>query len=287
MKIKPYCRVYLLFLLVSFFLFKNPLIGQTYFVIPHHGNSLKLQHKNDLHLSFGGMIIQDGVSDKRNQQIQLGYAPLEFLGVGIFHSQIKNWKERGLEPIIHNSQQTGIEIGVFHKKKFKYNLNSKYSIRSLKRRGILSSFYIGYTNGKLLNNYFDRNLSQEYLDATVEMNVHKFYIQSGIHWMGKLFEFSGFAKAGKVNFYKGVIDGRTHGTEFGNFGNDFSDISKITENNIFTFLDYTFKSEFNFEYFGIYGQVTSSHIKSLNRSPIIKGDIGLVFYLEKIIRKKD
>jgi len=280
MKIKSICKKSLCCSFLFIFLFKISLSGQTYFSIPHHGNSLKLQNKKDLHLSFGGMIEQYGEIDNQNHQIQLGYAPLEFVGVSIFHAQTKNWNERDLKSIIHNNQQTGVEIGVFHKKNFNYKLNWRNSKRSLKRRGVLSSFYIGYANGKLRNNYFQVEEQQEYLADSVEMNLHKYYIQTGIHWMGRTFEFSGFVKAGKVNFYKGVIDGRT-------FGNDFSDIRNILDNNVFTFFDYTFKSEFNFNYFGIYGQITSHHIKSFDRSPIIIGDIGLVFYLGKIKKRID
>ena len=275
MKIKTFGRLFLLLIFLFVFLSENPLLGQTYFVIPHHGNTLKLQKKNDLKFEWGSMIENQTRQNKTNQQFQLGYAPKDWLGISIFHSTIENQYKRDFEPIVHNSQHTGIEVGTFYKKNFNYNLNWRNSKRSLKRKGILGSFYLGYANGNLSNMYFDFSDDPVNLDGTVKMNFHKLYTNAGIHWMGRRIEYSAMVKAGKMNFYKGKIDGLK-------FGGDFSDISAITQNNIYTFFDYTLKAEINMAIFGVYGQLTGSHIKNLNYSPVIKGDVGIVIYLSEL-----
>jgi len=272
MKFKQFSTSLILFFI---FVITPELKGQTYFIIPHTGNSFKLQNKNDLSLAIGGYINDGGSQVIRNQQIQLGYAPFKNFGIAFFHSKIKNLHKNGTGPTIHNSKLSGLEIGTFYGLKFNKRLNWRYSKRSLKQRQILGSFYAGYSNGKLNNNYFDFDDSPERLDASVEMNLHKYYIHTGIHWIGRRFEFSGLVKTGKVNFYQGIIDGQS-------FGNDFEDISKIVQNNTFTFQEYTLKAEYNFNVFGLYGQVTSSSIKSFKGSPIVTGDIGIVFYLDVI-----
>ena len=268
MNIKATKQFTLLLLFFSIFIFGNNLNGQTYFVIPHHGNTLKLQEKNDIKFEWGRINDKNNSQFKSHQQFQLGYAPMDFLGATIFHSSFRNRSMRGSEPNIHRSRHTGVEVGVFYKLKFNYDRNWSYTIRDTKQKGILGSFYTGYANGKLDNSYFGLYDDPITIDGEVEMNFHKFYIHSGIHWIGKKFEFSGLAKVGKINFSNGIISGI-------DYGRDFPIISAITQNNIYTFFDFTLKAEFNTAIFGFYAQSTTSKIKNLDKISTTKGDIGL------------
>ena len=272
-------------------------IPQNYF-LPHEGNALKLKEKNDLSISGGyatyqtttfenpslvafpfpapGLNSTNPNFDSKTQKMsfQAAYSPRKHLGLFGVHARSRKFSP---ETDYHNSHLTGGGIGTyyyyrgFQRPPEKVNPN-----KEPKPTNVLFDIYAGYTFGKIENQYV-------FTEGNSAMNFQKFYLQGGVHWIGRQVSLSYMMKVGKANFTNGIINGKAH------LDSDPAIFALINKKN-FTFIEPTFKVDVTFKGIGFFTQLTATTIKDFGMTGIDNPNIqlGLVFDIHELrkINKK-
>jgi len=244
--------------------------SQGIFFITHSGSSLKFQKKKDLLFSFG--IFGPNKFGTINQfQAQLGYSPRKHFCISIFHNRYNKlvkayWDEK------HSI--TGINLGSYFTIKYQMKrLKKRLPLSGTKYHRILFKFSSGYANGHLENDYIGYYNSWSRIEigsAEVNLNLQKFYLQGDIHLLFKdRVHLSGIYRLGKVNYYKGFIQGQ-------DFRKTEDDIRYILNHRLITFKEISVKAEVRRKAIGIYIQVTESEVMGLSQSrTTVASDLGL------------
>ena len=110
---------------------------------------------------------------------------------------------------------------------------------------MLIDLHLGYGRGRIENQYF------VYDAGDVSLKLQKYYVQSGIHFIGKHLDVSYMLKFGQINYLSGVINGKQDSS-------DFQTIRSVTEVSKFAIWENTIKAEFKFRKFGLFSQATTS-----------------------------
>ena len=265
-------------------------IPQNYF-LPQEGNALKVKEKNDLSVSGGysfftrttfdnpfftpgaGPVVfpSPGLnssnpnyeSKTRRGSFQAAYSPFKHLGLFGHHSFSKS---SDADNTFHKSHLTGGGIGTYY-----YHNGFQRPPKRLKPgqepkpTNVLFDLYAGYSLGAINNRYV-------FTTGNTSMNFQKYYLQGGAHWIGRQVSLSFTLKAGKVNYYNGIINGKTHLDSDG-------PVFSILEINNLLFVEPSFKVDVTFRGIGVFGQMTFASIPDFNFTGIDNpiAHLGLVF----------
>jgi len=235
----------LLYFSISFlflFFLSNHVEGQSSFYLPHSGNSLKLDEKNDLHLA--GSAFEDNNQEETiySKDFQIAYSPMNNLGIGIHHSQYKIADNNEFGDL-HKSKLSGITVGSYILFNFKpYKVVDQEDLSKYKK--ILLDAYAGFSSGRIENYYL--NLGKA---GDTNIKFQKYYAQLGAHWIGNFFKYSILAKGGKVHFFDGVLNGPVS-------DGDGVRYRTIKDNRTFNFLDLSFKIEMGLKGIGVFVETT-------------------------------
>lgn len=256
--------------------------GQEAYFLPHNGNTLKLHQKNDFHIASGYLQTSffGNSSIVVTKKIQLGYSPFKNVDIAIHHSRMKLLDRNNYSTKRNNNHLTGIDIGGYHSFKFHLRRPKKREILSnIKYKRILFDLYGGYSNGQHTNYFHEVQNDILKVRGISEINVHKLYLQGGIHYLGRITHMSLFLKQGKLFYYDGKIEGKTSSYSY-------ETMQSIFNSTPISFIDVTYKLELNFKDFGFFIEITGDirHRRIFSQINVI-GHIGISANFNKRYQK--
>lgn len=252
----------------------NYLNGQQDYFITSPANNLMFQQKKDLLFSFGGMK-DDTHHLTKNIDVQLGYSPLEHLGISISHSRFKVVNEITQSVVYQHSHVSGVDIRGYGFAEFK----PKRIQRRITKTGLFINVSVGYSIGQLNNNYY---LPSSFNSAKI--NLQKSHLEVSLHYlMLSGLQIGASLRKGKINYYKGIISGPRFFSANGSIDKyhdidtkDKNDIHHIVTNNSTEFMELAFVIKYQFRNIGIYYQITSGETENIGRN-FQTNDLGLIF----------
>ena len=226
--------------------------------LPSTAHSLKLKKKGDLSFSIGAARTNGGSKyflpnqidfyryKKHTTNLQLAYSPLNRLSISFNHDRIVTRDKVTSGQTFHNSQIFGVGIGTYHP----FELQQLFYLKKGNKeppqlRKMLFDLYLGYDKGEFSNLYFGSD------SGDVNLNVRKYYIQCGLHYLGKRFELGYMLKFGQVNYLKGIINGTFEGP-------DRETVQSISNLSNFFIWESTVRLDIKIRQFILFSQITNT-----------------------------
>jgi len=256
MKIKS--QIVLRILIVTFW--TNQIFSQSPYIysLPNTAHSQKLKKKGDLSLSIGaaGSIINSkftsGAFDyfyrykKIMSNLQLGYSPFKHFSISFHHNRMVTKDRYYNDEIYHKSNIFGVGIGTYYPFKIRQRIVfKKTKLDTPQFNRMLIDFHLGYSKGEILNEYLKFSL------GNVDLSLNKYYLQGGLHYLTKYFDWSYMLKFGKVNYLGGVLNGKPDLV-------DDQTLNVITEVSNFVIWENSIRFEFKFRQVGLFSQITTT-----------------------------
>ena len=237
------------FILVCFLLFNISSIGQNYYV-PNDANLVALNQRNDFH--FSGTINPFSDS-KKIQNLQLGYSPLNHIGISSSYFNSNHLNEIQSISYQTKSEIYDIALGgyIFHP--MVVSTDSEKEIKGkgqniLSRQGVVFDLYVGHAQGDIRNFYGGLGSNH--------FRIQKDYIQFGAHARFKFIEIHLATRIGRLSFSEGIVQGRQNHSILNAL--EIFDID-----NDFTIIEHTFRVHAGIKY----GQIiiSVSRVNSSNQ----------------------